>query len=166
VVTAFVLPNLFDIGLLFVRVDVDGTHVVCAPILALEPLRASGVKTGEPQDRWHHKGTKTGSQCWPPKDLTILLCGKCEGLPVWRDGVLDLGLMSDSESPGLVQGLRWLTRGTSALQTSFTVFDQWHAGIINQDPAHTSGNSNSTSLPCHHRVAHRLRPSPSPSSGT
>jgi hypothetical protein len=49
-VTVFILPNPLNIDQLLVRVDMDGTHVVCAPILAPEPLRASGTKTWEHGD--------------------------------------------------------------------------------------------------------------------
>jgi hypothetical protein len=50
VVTVIVLPNLFNIDGLLVGVDMDSTHVVCASILALEPLWASRAKT------WEHDG--------------------------------------------------------------------------------------------------------------
>jgi hypothetical protein len=57
VVTVFILLNLFNIDRLLVRVDMDSTHVVCAPILALEPLRASGAETWEHGDA---QGDKNG----------------------------------------------------------------------------------------------------------
>ena len=65
----------------------DSTHVVHVTILALERLWALGVKTREPRARWHHKGTKKGSQCWSWKYLNILLygSGKRGGLPTRRD---------------------------------------------------------------------------------